>query len=128
MNRELSAIDALTIEIEAGKDVVKRAQARLDGKDKEWWGRMWKLLDEVCGAVKGYKPGDDAVKAVYLVAQVQAAARELHQPMLLVRHQESLLAHRKQLLEEQERIAALRQQGAGYTNRAPGPAWLGEMQ
>jgi hypothetical protein len=83
--RELSLMEQAYVE----------SKRRMSGTDKEWEARKAALIRQMCELVGQFQIGDDATKAVAIVAQCAVMAAELRAPELWV----SKYEERKEMLK-----------------------------
>ena len=77
-------IDEIQRELGLMEAAYTKSKERLQGRDPEWEERKKALIRQMCELIGQFKIGDDATKAVAIVAQCAVMAAELRAPELWV--------------------------------------------
>jgi hypothetical protein len=77
-------IDEMQRELGLMEAAYSKSKERVEGRDQEWEERRRALVRQMCELIGLFKIGDDATKAVAIVAQCAVMAAELRAPDLWV--------------------------------------------
>lgn len=112
-------IDEIQRELELMEAAYSKSKDRVSGRDPEWEERRKALVRQMCELIGLFKIGDDATKAVAIVAQCAVMAAELRAPDLWVMKYEEKKAMLRVARSQQEHQKEVTEQARAAYESSP---------